>query len=55
MGKPVYPYIPNSVPELRKKLLTEIGIESIEDILKEIPDHLRFKGKMKLPEPLKHP
>lgn len=47
----VYPYIPNSVPEEKAKLLKEIGIESVEEIFKEIPDHLRFKGKMNIPEP----
>ncbi len=52
MGKTVYPYIPNSVPQLRQKLLKGIGIKSVEEIFKEIPPHLRFKGKMKLPEPL---
>ncbi len=51
MSKPVYPYIPNSVPEEKAKLLKEIGINSVEDIFKEIPDHLRFKGKMNIPEP----
>ena len=51
MSKPVYPYIPNSVPEEKEKLLKEIGIDSVEEIFKEIPDHLRFKGKMNLPEP----
>ena len=52
MSKLVYPYIPNSVPEQRKKLLKEIGINSVEEIFKEIPDHLRYNGEMKLPEPL---
>ncbi|MBU7005752.1 aminomethyl-transferring glycine dehydrogenase subunit GcvPA [Phosphitispora fastidiosa] len=51
MSKPVYPYIPNSVPEEKTKLLKEIGIDSVEEIFKEIPDHLRFKGKMNIPEP----
>jgi len=52
MSKPVvYPYIPNSVPEEKQKLLKEIGIDSVEEIFKEIPTHLRFKGKMNLPEP----
>jgi len=51
MSKPVYPYIPNSVPEEKAKLLKEIGIDSVEEIFKEIPDHLRFKGKMNIPEP----
>jgi glycine dehydrogenase subunit 1 len=51
MKKVVYPYIPNSVPAEKEKLLKEIGINSVEDIYKEIPKHLRFKGKMNMPEP----
>lgn len=49
--KIVFPYIPNSVPEIKEQMLKEIGIESVEDIFKEIPDSLRFKGKMNLPKP----
>lgn len=52
MGKVVYPYIPNSVPEIKKQMLKELGLEDVEDIYAEIPDHLRFKGEMNLPEPL---
>lgn len=52
MGKIVYPYIPNSVPEIKEQMLKELGIESVEEIYKEIPKRLRFKGKMNLPEPL---
>lgn len=52
MGKIVYPYIPNSVPEIKEQMLKELGIESVEEIYKEIPERLRFKGKMNLPEPL---
>lgn len=47
-----HPYIPNSVPEVKEQMLKEIGINSVEDIFKEIPDHLRFKGQMNLPEPI---
>lgn len=47
-----HPYIPNSVPEIKEKMLQEIGIDSVEDIFKEIPEHLRFRGEMKLPEPI---
>lgn len=47
-----HPYIPNSVPEVKEQMLKEIGISSVEDIFKEIPEHLRFKGKMNLPEPI---
>ncbi|MEL7567393.1 MAG: aminomethyl-transferring glycine dehydrogenase subunit GcvPA [Dehalobacterium sp.] len=49
--KIVYPYIPNSVPAVKEKMLKEIGIDSVEDIFQEIPDELRFKGKMNIPEP----
>lgn len=49
--KIVYPYIPNSVPEIKERMLREIGISSVEDIFNEIPDKLRFKGKMNIPEP----
>lgn len=48
----VYPYIPNSVPEVRRAMLDELGFESEEDIYKEIPERLRFKGKMDLPQPI---
>lgn len=49
-GKTVYPYIPNSVPEVKESMLKELGMQSVEDIYKEIPDRLRFKGKMNMPE-----
>ncbi|NLX61632.1 MAG: aminomethyl-transferring glycine dehydrogenase subunit GcvPA [Tissierellia bacterium] len=52
MGKVVYPYIPNSVPEIKEQMLKELGLESVEEIYAEIPERLRFKGKMNLPEPL---
>jgi glycine dehydrogenase subunit 1 len=48
----VHPYIPNSVPSVKKEMLNKLGMKSVEDIFKEIPEHLRFKGKMNLPEPL---
>ena len=51
MSKVVYPYIPNSGPAVKKQMLDEIGIESVEDIFKEIPEHLRFKGKLNIPDP----
>lgn len=48
----VYPYIPNSVPETRKEMLRAIGAQSVEELYAEIPAHLRFQGKLNLPEPL---
>lgn len=47
----VYPYIPNSEPSIKKKMLDEIGVDSIEALYQEIPEELRLKGKMNLPEP----
>ena len=50
--KIVYPYIPNSVPEIKAQMLKEISASSIQELYGEIPDHLRFKGRLNLPEPI---
>lgn len=54
MGKDfVHPYMPNSVPEIKKEMLKELGVESIEDIYKSIiPDELLYKERLDLPEPI---
>jgi len=52
-GKPkVHPYIPNSVPEVQEEMLAEIGASSIDELYQDIPEHLRFRGTLNLPEPL---
>lgn len=48
----VHPYLPNSVPIVRAAMLEEIGVENIETLYEDIPENLRFKGVMNLPEPL---
>jgi glycine dehydrogenase subunit 1 len=48
----IHPYIPNSVPEVKQKMLEEIGVKDVDDLYEDIPDELRFKGKLNLPEPL---
>ncbi len=48
----VHPYIPNSVPEVKAKMLQEIGVKDIDELYADIPENLRYKGKMNLPEPL---
>jgi len=49
----VHPYIPNSVPEVTEEMLREIGVSSSEELYAEmIPDRLRLKRPMRLPEPL---
>ena len=47
----VYPYIPNSVPTAKDRMLKEVGAKSVEDFFEDIPEKLRLK-KMNLPEPL---
>ncbi len=49
----VHPYIPNSVPSIKKKMLEEIGVSSAEELYAEmIPDRLLLKRPMDLPEAL---
>jgi glycine dehydrogenase subunit 1 len=50
--KTIHPYIPNSVPEVQAEMLAEIGVKSIEDLYEDVPETLRFRGKMDLPKPL---
>jgi len=49
--KVVYPYIPNSEPAIKQQMLEEIGVRGVEGLYEDIPDALRLKGKMDLPEP----
>ncbi|MCK4759998.1 MAG: aminomethyl-transferring glycine dehydrogenase subunit GcvPA, partial [Candidatus Aminicenantes bacterium] len=46
-------YIPNSAPEVKAKMLEEIGVKSIEELYEDIPENLRFKGKLNLPEAIR--
>lgn len=48
----VYPYIPNSVPAIKAQMLKEIGAESAEDFYEDVPESLRLRGNMNLPDPL---
>lgn len=45
-----HPYIPNSSIEVQKEMLREIGLENLEDLHDEIPEELKLKGNMELPE-----
>lgn len=47
----MHPYIPNSNPKIREEMLKAIGVKSIDELYEDIPDELRFKGRMNLPEP----
>ena len=48
----VHPYIPNSVPEVKAKMLEEIGVKDIEELYESIPESLRLKRRLNLPKPL---
>jgi len=39
----IHPYIPNSVPEVKAKMLEEIGAKDIEELYEDIPEHLRLR------------
>lgn len=48
----IHPYIPNSVPAVKEQMLREIGVRSLDELYADIPERLRFRGRMDLPEPL---
>ena len=38
-----YPYIPNSVKEIKEQMMKEIGIKSIEELYNDVPEKFRLK------------
>lgn len=48
----VFPYIPNSVPEVKAQMLKEVGAQNEMELYAEIPEHLRLKRKLNLPAPI---
>jgi glycine dehydrogenase subunit 1 len=50
--KIVYPYIPNSVPATKEAMLKAVNAKSVEEFYADIPDSIRLKRNMNLPEPL---
>jgi len=48
----VYPYIPNSAPVVKSAMLDFVGASSTEEFYNDIPDKLRIKGKLNLPDAL---
>lgn len=47
----IHPYIPNSVPEIKKEMLKEIGVKQVDELFAVIPEKIRFKKRLKLPHP----
>ena len=50
-GTSAYPYIPNSVPATRAAMLQQIDAESIEELYQDVPEELRLRQDLDLPEP----
>lgn len=46
----VYPYIPNSVPEIKAAMLREVGAKTEMDLYDVIPEELLLKGRLDMPE-----
>ncbi|MGD0612313.1 MAG: aminomethyl-transferring glycine dehydrogenase subunit GcvPA [Anaerolineales bacterium] len=49
--KIVYPFIPNSVPEVKEQMLREAGATSVEEFYADVPKDLRLRKQMNLPAP----
>lgn len=47
----IYPYIPNSVPSTKAEMLRQVNAKSVDEFYADIPESIRFKGKLHLPEP----
>lgn len=49
----VHPYMPNSVPAIKKAMLKELGVKSVKEIYSSIiPDKLLYKKRLDIPEPI---
>jgi glycine dehydrogenase subunit 1 len=49
--KIVYPYIPNSTSHVKKQMLKEVGVKSVEAFFEDIPEKLRLTNYLNLPKP----
>ncbi|MFC2029354.1 aminomethyl-transferring glycine dehydrogenase subunit GcvPA [Chloroflexota bacterium] len=47
----VYPYIPNSVPSIKREMLAQVGAQSTEEFYEDVPAEIRLQRPMDLPSP----
>jgi glycine dehydrogenase subunit 1 len=45
-----HPYIPNSVPETKEEMMREIGIQSIQELYRDVPAKFLLKKKLDIPQ-----
>ena len=48
-----HPYIPNATPHARERMFREIGIESVDQLFDAIPDNVKLKRSLDLPEAMR--
>ncbi|MEV4004806.1 aminomethyl-transferring glycine dehydrogenase subunit GcvPA [Actinomadura sp. NPDC049753] len=48
-----HPYIPNSVPEVKREMLAAIGARSVEDFYADVPGRIRLDRPLDLPPPMR--
>ena len=47
----IHPYLPNSVPEIKDKMMEKINIKSIDELFSDIPNEFIYKKKLTIPGP----
>lgn len=47
-----HPLIPNSAPSTRAEMLAVLGVADVDELYESIPERLRFRGSLALPEAL---
>lgn len=47
----VYPYIPNSDPDVKRAMLEEIGVSDIDELYIDVPEGVRLRRRLNLPPP----
>jgi glycine dehydrogenase subunit 1 len=47
----VHPYIPNSVPAIKEEMLRAVGAQEVGEFYEDVPEALRLRAALDLPEP----
>ncbi len=47
----IHPYLPNSVPEIKEKMMEKIGINNIDELFSDIPKEFVYKNELNIPGP----
>jgi glycine dehydrogenase subunit 1 len=48
----IHPYLPTSPEQIKKKMMEEIGIKSIDELYNDIPNEVKLKRELKIPGPM---